>query len=418
MCCLRHRHRRASAGRRAPAVTMVTMIFSRTDDTPGIHGHTRDCTGAKGSSTLNKLGEGDIVVLDAPDISRALAQKLIDTRVAAVVNTAAFSTGNVPNFGPQMLLDAGIVLVENADADLPAKMKNGKKGRLDEGKVYYGDRVVGRGEILDEETAQSRFLDAREALVDHMEALAGNTAEFVSTEAPLLVDGLGVPDVDVDMDDRKVLVVSPDPELEDKLKALRYFIREYDPVLIGVDEAVDVMFRHGYRPAVIIGDPELVTSENLRSGASVVLPADPDGHAVGLERIQDLGVGAMTFPAATGNSTDLALLLADYHGASMVVNLGPSVDLDRIFDTGEAEGTPSAMLSRLKVGSRFVDSSAVAELYRVSRSGGGWIWAVLGVIVAVAVIILIAGLSGSEGFVDNLIDSWNNIALKFQDLFS
>ena len=64
MCCLRHRHRRASAGRRVPAVTMVTMIFSRTDDTPGIHGHTRDCTGAKGSSTLNKLGEGDIVVLD------------------------------------------------------------------------------------------------------------------------------------------------------------------------------------------------------------------------------------------------------------------------------------------------------------------------------------------------------------------
>lgn len=394
------------------------MIFSRADDTPGIHGNTRDCTGVKGSSSLSKLGEGDIVVVDAPDINRAFAQKLIDAKVGAVVNMSAFSTGNVPNFGPQMLLDAGISLVENAEPDVPKKLKNGKKGRLDEGKVFYGDRSIGKGDVLDEDTVYSRFVDARESLVDHMEALTGNTAEFVSTEAPLLIDGLGIPDIDVDMDDRKVLVVSPDPDLEGKLKALRYFIREYNPVIIGVDQAVDELIRYGYRPAVIIGDPELVSSENLRSGATVVLPADPDGHAAGLERIQDLGVGAMTFPAATENATDLALLLADYHGASMIVDLGPTVDLEHLFDTAEAPGTPSSLLSRLKVGSRFVDSSAVAELYRVSRTGGGWVWALLGVLVAVAVVVLIAGLSGSEGFVDNLIDSWNNIALKFQDLLS
>lgn len=392
---------------------MVGMIFSRTD-TPGIHGHTRDCTGTRGAS---RLEEGDIVVIDTPDINRALAQKLIDAKVSAVVDTELLSTGNVPNFGPQMLLDAGIVLVENADADLPAKLKNGRKGRLHEGKVLYGDRSIGKGELLDEDTAVTRFTDAREALVDHMEALTGNTAEFVRTEAPLLVDGLGVPDVDVDMDDRKVLVVSPDPHLDDKLKSLRYFIREYDPVIIGVDQAVDDLVKHGYRPRVIIGDPELIAPENLRGAAAVILPADPDGQAAGLERIQDLGIGAVTFPAASDNATDLALLLADYHGASMVVNLGPTVDLERVFDTAQADGAPSALLSRLKVGGKLVDSSSVAELYRVSRSGGGWLWAVLGVIVALVVIVLIAGLSGPDGFVDNLVDSWNNIALRVQDLF-
>jgi len=397
---------------------MWTMIFSRTDDSPGIHGCTRDCTGAKASSSLSKVGQGDIVIVDAPDINRAFAQKLINAKVGAVVNVSAFSTGNVPNFGPQMLLDAGVVLVENADPELPGKVKNGKKGRLDAGKVFYGDRSLGKGEILDDEAASAQFLDAREALVDHMEALSGNTAEFVSTEAPLLIDGLGIPEVDVDMDDRKVLVVSPDDDLENKLKALRYFIREYDPVIIGVDQAVDELVRHGYRPNVIIGDPELISSDNLRSGATVILPADPDGHAAGLDRIQDLGVGAMTFPAAADDATDLALLLADYHGASMVVNLGPTVDLDRVFDTAAAPGTPSSLLSRLRVGSRFVDSGAVAELYRVSRAGGGWLWAILGIIAAIVVIVLIAGLSGADGFVDNLVDSWNNIALKFQDLFS
>jgi uncharacterized membrane-anchored protein len=101
----------------------------------------------------------------------------------------------------------------------------------------------------------------------------------------------------------------------------------------------------------------------------------------------------------------------------MVVNLGPTVDLERVFDTAQADSAPSALLSRLKVGGKLVDSSSVAELYRVSRSGGGWLWAVLGVIVALVVIVLIAGLSGPDGFVDNLVDSWNNIALRVQDLF-
>ncbi|MGO3362543.1 MAG: putative cytokinetic ring protein SteA [Corynebacterium sp.] len=392
---------------------MVPMIFSRTD-TPGIHGHTRDCTGNKGTG---RLTEGDIAVVNEPDLSRALAQKLIDARVGAVVNTAAFSTGNVPNFGPQMLLDAGITLIEDADDSIVERLRNGKKGRLHEGKILYGDRSIGKGEPLDEETATTRFADAREALADHMEAFTGNTAEFVRSEAPLLIDGLGIPDTGVDMDDRKVLVVSPDPSIEDKIKALRYFIREYDPVVIAVDGAADTLLKHGYKPRVIVGDPEVISTDALNSGATVILPAEPDGHANGLERIQDLGIGAMTFPAATQDATDLALLLADYHGASMVVNLGPTVDLERIFDTAQSPDTPSAMLSRLRVGGRLVDSTAVAELYRVSRSGGGWWWALIGVLVALAVIVLIAGLSGSEGFVDNLVDSWNNIALRFQDLF-
>lgn len=174
----------------------------------------------------------------------------------------------------------------------------------------------------------------------------------------------------------------------------------------------------GYRPKVIVGDPEVIGTEALRCGATVILPAEPDGHAHGLERIQDLGVGAMTFPAASNEPTDLALLLAEYHGASMVVLLGEHMDLDHLFDEDRSRDTPSALLSRLKVGGKLVDADAVAELYRVSRSGGGWIWAVLAVLLAVVVVVLIAGFSGDGGFADNLIDSWNNFAIHMQSLFS
>ena len=52
--------------------------------------------------------------------------------------------------------------------------------------------------------------------------------------------------------------------------------------------------------------------EALRCGARVIVPADPEGEVEGLDRIQDLGIGAMTFPAATHSGTDLGLLFADY----------------------------------------------------------------------------------------------------------
>lgn len=391
------------------------MIFSRSD-LPGIHGATRDLTGPKGFHKA-KLHEGDIAIVDAPDMSRAYAQRLIDSKVAAVVNLQQFTTGKVPNFGPQMLLDRGTLLVENAGTDMRKKIKNGKRGRVEEGKVYYGDRSIGGGEILDPDTAATRFDEARESLGDHVEALSGNMSEFVRSEAPLLIDGLGIPDVDVDMDDRKVLVASPDPRLRDKIKELRYFLREYDPIIIAVDTAADELIDMGHRPNIIVGDPEFISTEGLRSGATVVLPAEPDGHARGLERIQDLGVGAMTFPAATDNPTDLALLLAHYHGASMVVNLGEPMDLDRLFNDADGDNAPSALMSRLRVGPKLVDSPAMAELYRVSKTGLGWLWALLGILLAIAVIILIAGLSGDGTFVDNLIDSWNNLALSIQGLF-
>ena len=193
------------------------------------------------------------------------------------------------------------------------------------------------------------------------------------------------------------------------MKELRNFIREYDPVLVGVDEAADTLVDLGYKPDLIVGNPAGIGAEALRSGAKVVLPADPDGHAIGLERIQDLGVGAMTFPAASDSATDLALLLADYHGASMIVNAGSPLDLGMIFNE-EPEATPSALLTRAKVGAKLVDARSVIELYTIRSAGNlGWLWVIFGLLVAVGVIVAIAGTAGDGSFADNLVNTWNNM---------
>ena len=85
---------------------------------------------------------------------------------------------------------------------------------------------------------------------------------------------------------------------------------------------------------------------------------------------------------------------------------------------GDPEATPSALLSRMKVGGKLVDARTVAHLYSVRTPATvSWLWAALGIIVALAVIILIAGTAGDGSFVDNLIDTWNNVALSVQGWF-
>lgn len=392
-------------------------LFSRNTELPGLHGVLRDCTPAGKSS--KRLREGDIAVVDAPDITRQLAQRLIEAKPVAVINLARFTTGSVPNFGPLLLLDSDILLVEGVGEGLKAGMRDGKKARvMEDGTIFHAEKAIGAGTVLDRAAAEHRFTEAQQGLVDHMEAYFGNTIQFIHSEAPLLIDGVGVPDTGAEITGRKVLVASPGTGLRNQVTLLRNFIREYEPVIIGVDGAADTLVELGHAPDLIVGNPAHIGADTLRSGARVVLPAEPDGHAAGLERIQDLGIGAMTFPAATDSATDLALLLAEYHGAEMIINAGPVLDLEAMF-ADAPQATPAALLTRAKVGGKLVDADLIANLYTV-RSGGGlaWLWAVLGILVALAAIVLIVGTGGDGSFTDNLIDTWNNIALKFQSWFN
>ena len=96
---------------------------------------------------------------------------------------------------------------------------------------------------------------------------------------------------------------------------LASYIREFRPVLIGVDGGADALVESGYTPDMIIGDMDSVSDDVLACGAEVIVHAYPDGRAPGLARVENLGVEAITFPAAA-TSEDIAMLLADEKGAT------------------------------------------------------------------------------------------------------
>ncbi|WP_240194165.1 MULTISPECIES: putative cytokinetic ring protein SteA [unclassified Gordonia (in: high G+C Gram-positive bacteria)] len=381
---------------------MPALLSRNTEVLPGLIGIVRIDKNTK--RLLQRIGEDEIAVLDEVDLDRVTADALIEAKVAAVVNVSESITGRYPNLGPEVLAASGIVLLDNVGDEVFSRIKDGQKVRLHDARLYVGDRVVARGEELDERIVADRMLDAKTGLVDHLEAFSGNTIEFIRSESPLLIDGVGIPDVHCKLEGRHVVVVAEGVGRGADLKSLKPFIKEYQPIMIGVGAGADTLMKAGYRPAIVIGDPDEINDDTLKSGAELVLPADPDGHAPGLERIQDLGVGATTFPAA-GSAADLALLLADFHGADLIVTAGLGGSLNDFFDRELRDQIPSTFLTRLKVGPKLVDAKAVSTLYRSRVSGTAIAMLMLAALIAIiATVIITQGGSDMTGWI---VDRWN-----------
>ncbi|HET7074422.1 MAG TPA: putative cytokinetic ring protein SteA [Mycobacterium sp.] len=387
----------------------MSGLLSRNSNRPGLTGTAR--VDRNIDRLLRRVCPGDIVVLDVLDLDRITADALVDADIAAVVNASPSVSGRYPNLGPEVLVNNGVTLIDETGPDIFKKVKDGSKIRLHEGGVYSGDRRLVRGTERTDHDIADLMREAKSGLAAHLEAFAGNTIEFIKSESPLLIDGIGIPDIDVDLRRRHVVIVADEPSAADDLRSLKPFIKEYQPVLIGVGTGADVLRKGGYRPQIIVGDPDEISTEALKSGAHVVLPADADGHAPGLERIQDLGVGAMTFPAA-GSAVDLALLLADHHGASLLVTAGHTANIETFFDRTRTQSNPSTFLTRLRVGEKVVDAKAVATLYRNHISAGAIALLALTMLIAVIVALWV---SRTDGVVLHwIVDYWNHFSLMVQ----
>ena len=389
--------------------TTISGLLSRNTSRPGVIGTAR--VDRDIDRLLRRVCPGDIVVLDVLDLDRITADALVDAEIAAVVNASTSVSGRYPNLGPEVLVANGVTLIDETGPEVFKKIRDGAKVRLYDGGVYSGDRRLIRGTERTDQEIADLMQEAKTGLVAHLEAFAGNAIEFIRSESPLLIDGIGIPDVDVELRRRHVVVVADEDHAAEDLKRLKPFIKEYQPVLIGVGTGAEVLRKAGYRPQLIVGDPSELSTEVLKSGAQVVLPADADGHAPGLERIQDLGVGAMTFPAA-GSATDLALLLADHHGAALLVTAGHSANIETFFDRARQHSNPSTFLTRLRVGEKVVDAKAVATLYHNRISGGAIALLILTMLITVIVALWV---SRTDTMVLHwAVEYWNHFTLWVQ----
>lgn len=368
---------------------MRLALRRRTDTAlPGVIGVAR--VDRRAEALLPRLRRGDIAVLDQVDLDRATADALVAAEVAGVVNASPCISGRYPTLGPEILVNAGVPVLDAAGTDVFRQVKDGTRVRLHEQLLYPAESEdpLAEGRLQTVDTVAVQLMEAKEGLSTQLEAFAAATMEYMKQERTLLLDGVGVPAVQTPMTGRHVLVVARGYDYRDDLVGLRHYIREFRPVLIGIDGGAEALVEAGYHPDLIVGDLHAVSDEILRGGAEVVVRADQDGRAAALERVQDIGVDVIAFPTS-GTSEDVALLLADAHGAEVVVTVGTHATLLEFLDRDRA-GTASTFLVRLKLGGKLVDAKAASRLHRSRISAGALLLLVFVTLVAVGVIFALA----------------------------
>ena len=383
----------------------------RADGLPGVSGVAR--LDRRTKDLTKRLRPGDIAIIDHVDVDRVSADALVTCRVAAVVNAAPSTSGRYPNLGPEILLAAGIPLLDNVGLDVFSAVREGDVVRVDGDTAYVGDKVVGKGTPQDAESIDAAMAEARAGLHTQLEAFAANTMEYLLKERGLLLDGVGVPDVRTDFTGRHALVVVRGYDYREDLAVLRPYIREYRPILIGVDGGADALLEAGYRPDVIVGDMDSVSDATLRCGAEVVVHAYADGRAPGLQRVQDLGVAAVVFPAA-GTSEDVALLLADEKGATLIVAVGTHATLVEFLDKGR-QGMASTFLTRLRVGGKLVDAKGVSRLYRKRISNWSLVLLFASTLATMAAAVAVSSVGRAYTLL--LDDQWHSFLFWLTSLF-
>jgi uncharacterized membrane-anchored protein len=340
----------------------TTLRRSRANgESPGTAGPVR--VDRRTKNLTRRLRPGDIAVIDHVDLDRVAAEALVACQVGGVVNVAPSVSGRYPNLGPDILLAAGVPLIDDVGSDAFGQLREGDLVRLLGDTVFAADgRVVAKGCEQTPESVATAMAEARAGLSTQLEAFASNTMEFLRRERDLLLDGVGVPDITTSLEGRHVLVVVRGYNYREDLVTLRHYVREYKPVLVGVDGGADALLERGMKPDIIVGDMDSVSDAALGCGAEIVVHAYRDGSAPGLNRVQELGIAPVVFPAA-GTSEDVALLLADDKGAALIVAVGTHATLVEFLDKGRS-GMASTFLTRLRIGGKLVDAKGVSRLYR------------------------------------------------------
>ena len=329
---------------------------------PGVHGPAR--IHRRTASVLGRLRVGDIAVLDHVDMDRDTAQALVDAGVVAVVNARPLISGRYPNLGPERLVDAGVLVVDNAGAAVFEHLKDGTDIRIDGGAIHAGETLVATARELTLDVVRTEMDEARSGLAAQLESFTHNTTEFLRREQDLLLHGHGVPRTSTEIAGRPVVVAVRSHGWEDELRGIRPFVREQRPVLIGVDRGADALASAGHRPDVVVvtgGSDDLPSAAVLRKARDVVVLVERGAPRSATEQFERMGIRPLRFET-TATTEDAALLLASAREAALIVGVGMHATLDEFLDRRRA-GLASTFLTRLKLGPDLVDAAALPRLY-------------------------------------------------------
>jgi uncharacterized membrane-anchored protein len=351
-----------------------------------------------------RLRKGEVAIIDAMDLDQRAAEALAAAQPAAILNAQPSISGRYPNGGPLVLARAGIPLLDALGKEILA-LRDGTKVRIDGKVVFSGENKVASGKLQDLETIADAMEAAHEGIKVQLATFTANAMDVVAQESGLLLEGVNLPEIDIEMRDRQVVVLAPGFEHLEQIRAIRGYLKERRPIIIAIGEGADVAMANAYPPAIIMGRTEGISDEALSSGAEVILH-DPSGRDPGEARLDSLNVKHSVSHIALA-SEDLAILTAHAAGANVIVTVGVQVSLHDFLDGGRPD-TVGTFLSQLVAGGTLVNARTLSRVYRHQYSP----WTLVALVLS-AIFVLGNALALTPGGAAWLRSIWPTIASWF-----
>jgi uncharacterized membrane-anchored protein len=317
--------------------------------------------GKKTKHMIKRLNPHEIAIISHEDIDDLAAESLVTARVKAVINSRTSITGKIPNNGAAILLKAGIPIIDDVKEDIFEILSDGDSIVIKSGDIYKKNIKVAQGKVLNREMVKEKQRQADLNLEQLLDKFIENTLEFARKEKQNIL--MKPPEITIKtkIKGKHVLVVVRGKNYREDLAAIKCYIDEVKPVLIGVDGGGDALLEIGYKPDILVGDMDSVSDLCLRKAQEIIVHSYTNGRAPGILRIKKLGLKCQKYPYP-GTSEDIALLMAYEKGASIIVAVGTHTNMADFLQKGR-QGMASTFLVRLKVGSILVDAKGVNQLY-------------------------------------------------------
>ena len=237
-----------------------------------------------------RLQPGDIALIAHKNLDELAGQELAERGVKAVINVDNTFNGEYPALGTKVLLDQGIYVLDNVGDKLYSLLREGEIVTIAGSTIYCREEMLGQGRVISKQFLKKKLDQAEKNLKKQLDLFVQNTLEYARREKDLILKNLDIPDIKTRLAGKHVLIVVRGKNYKKDLQAIRSYIREVQPVLIGVDGGGDALCMMGLRPHLIIGDMDSVEDRSLKKAGEIIVHAYPDGRAPGMERISRMGL--------------------------------------------------------------------------------------------------------------------------------
>lgn len=360
----------------------------------------------KVSKLAAQLEPGDVVVIDEMDLDWWTAELLAARRPAVVLNAATSTSGRAANLGPEVLCAAGIRLIDDLGSDVLV-LKDGDRVEIQGARVFRKSVLVAEGKERNLEELRQMRQQNRARILSEVEVFAVQSASVFASDAGLLLSGEDAPEISLLQERKLALICVPGEDTVRRLKALSSFIKDYDPVLIGVDSGAEAFRKIRRKPEVLIGDADTVSDKILRTGKMQIIRVEhPDGESAGAERLTNYALKSSVLHTSL-SAGDAAILLADLSGAESIIWVGPEITLEALLDQRNRGELSGSFFVRLRATEKLGTATLIQNLYRPRIST--WLLAILMVTAVLTALAAMAYTPAGDSLLTLLGNWWDSL---------